>query len=329
MNAVSAPKVSIIIPAYNAARYIRTSLRSVLEQTNKDFEVIVVDDGSTDDTKAAVLALPGAIHYIYQSNQGVSAARNTGIVAAKGELICFLDADDSWTPDKLRAQVEFLDKNPKIGLVFSDEEEFDEEGVHCSSLLAMSRFYSEIVSGSIIDRAFQKLLLENFIPTSTVMVRRHCFDITGLFDVDLKAAEDRDMWSRIAAAFPIVCLPKVLGRKRVVLSSLSHDVENTLRSRIRVWSKARRLFPDLAPIRTVNALLAPTYVQLGFVLLHKDNTREARKAGLMSFRLSRDPAELFLATSLVIFSLTGRAFADSVFRIKRRLLSKGNVSTSS
>ena len=79
----------------------------------------------------------------------------------------------------------------------------------------------------------------------------------------------------------------------------------------------------------MNALLAPTYAQLGFVLLHKDNTREARKAGLMSFRLSRDPAEWFLATSLVIFSLTGRAFADSVFGIKHRLLSKGDASTSS
>jgi glycosyltransferase involved in cell wall biosynthesis len=326
MNAAAVPKVSIIIPAYNADQYIRTALESVLAQSYRDYEVIVVDDGSTDDTKATVHAVGGPIHYIYQSNQGASAARNTGIRAVKGELLCFLDADDSWTPDKLRTQVEFMERNSEVGLVFSDEEEFDENGMQCRSLLSKSRFYSEIVAGSVIGGAFQKLLEENFIPTSTVMVRTTCFDTTGLFDVALKAAEDRDMWSRIAVYFPIASIPKLLGRKRAVASGLSRDVETTLRSRIRLWNKARRLFPDLAPVSTVNALLAPTYVQLGFVLLRKNKTREARKAGLESFRVSRDPYEWFLATSLLIFSLTGRAFADSVFRLKRRLLSNRDSS---
>ena len=213
-----------------------------------------------------------------------------------------------------------MQRNPRIGLVFSDEDEFDDSGVQCRSLLSKSRFYSEIVSGTVIDRAFQRLLQENFIPTSTVMVRKRCFDTTGLFDVVLKGPEDRDMWSRIAADFPIACIPKMLGRKRAVASSVSRDVETTLRSRIRLWSKAQSLFPDLAPVRTVNALLAPTYVQLGFVLLHKDRTREARKAGLKSFKVSRDPHEWFLAVSLIIFTFTGSAFADSAFRAKRRFL---------
>ena len=101
MNA-DTPKISVIIPAYNSQQYIRASLESVLEQTYSDYEVIVVDDGSTDDTKGAVLAVDGPVQYIYQSNGGPSAARNTGIGAARGELICFLDADDSWTPEKLR-----------------------------------------------------------------------------------------------------------------------------------------------------------------------------------------------------------------------------------
>jgi hypothetical protein len=133
------------------------------------------------------------------------------------------------------------------------------------------------------------------------------------------------MWSRIAAQFPIACIPRLLGRKRMVASSVSRDVETTLRSRIRLWTKAQRLFPHLAPVRTVNALLASTYVQLGFVLLEKDKTREARNAGLESFRASRDPYEWVLAASLVVFSFTGRAFADSVFRTKRWLVAQCRI----
>ena len=320
------PKVSVIIPAYNSARLLRSTLQSVFEQTHRDYEVIVVDDGSTDDTKAVVVASDGPVSYLHQVNQGPSAARNTGILAAKGEFICFLDADDLWIPEKLAIQLEFMDRNPHVGLVFSDEDEFDDQGVQCVSLLSKSRFYSEIVSSSLVQQPFQKLLLENFIPTSTVMVRKRCFDATGVFDLSLRGPEDRDMWSRIAVHFPIAYVPGLLGRKRAVADSVSRDQEATLRSRIRLWSKARRLFPDLAPIRTVNALLAPTYVQLGFVLLGKNKTREAREAGLKSFSVSRDPYEWFLATSLVVFSLTGRAFADSVFRTKRRIVSKRDSS---
>jgi glycosyltransferase involved in cell wall biosynthesis len=298
------PRVSIIIPAYNSERYIRTALDSVLSQTYSDYEVIVVDDGSTDGTRAAVLAVGGPVRCLSQQNGGPSAARNTGLVAARGEFICFLDADDSWTPDKLDAQVSFMDRNARIGLVFSDEDEFDDQGVQCASLLATSRFHREIVSGEAIVQPFQKLLAENFIPTSTVMVRKRCFETAGLFDVNLRGPEDRDMWSRIAASFEIACIPLRLGRKRIVPSSVSRDSEATLRSRIRLWSKARQLFPDLASGRTVNALLAPTYLELGFVQLRKGQRGEARKAGLRSLWRSRRPSQWALATGLVLLSFS-------------------------
>ena len=327
MNATRSPKVSIIIPAYNSERYIGDSLQSVFDQTFHDYQVIVVDDGSTDETKARVLVAPGPVEYIHQSNQGPAAARNTGISAAKGDLICFLDADDSWAPDKLETQVEFMDLNPDVGLVFADEEEFDDVGVQCVSLLAKSSFHAELMAGNVVAEPFQKLLLENFIPTSMVMVRTACFKTAGLFDVELKGPEDRDMWSRIAVSAPIACIPRVLGRKRVVASSVSRDAETTLRSRIRLWTKARTLFPELAPVRTINALLAPTYVQLGFILLRQNKTEQARGFGWKALRVSRDPYESFLATSLVFFSLTGRAFADRVFRTKRWLLSTRHSTT--
>jgi len=316
------PKVSVIVPVFNAERYIQASLASVLAQTYDDYEIIVVDDGSTDGTHGAVRAMAGPVTYVRQPNQGPAVARNTGIAASRGAFICFLDADDTWLPDKLALQVAMLEARPDLGLIFADEDEFDDEGVQCPSLLGTSRFYPEIASGAPIANAFQKLLDENFILTSTVMARRECFDVAGLFDPALRGPEDRDMWLRIAAHYPIAAIRRMLGRKRVVASSVSRDVERTLRSRILLWPKAHRLFPDRAPQRTVNALLASTYLQLGFVVLNKGNTREARGLAIKALRASRSPQEWSLGVSLTIFSWMGKPLADRVFGFNRWL--RGN-----
>ncbi len=320
MNSNRVPQVSVIVPVYNAERYILASLASILQQTPTDYEVILVDDGSTDGTREAARSAHGAIRYIYQANQGPAAARNAGINVARGEFVCFLDADDSWSIDKLSTQLAFMAEHPSVGLVFADEEEFDDCGVVRASLLGTSQFHQELRSGGIVKDAFRKLLVENFVPTSTVMVRRACFAQTGVFDVTLKGPEDRDMWSRIAVQFPIGCIPRVLGRKRVVASSVSRDVEMTLRSRIRMWTKARRLFPELAAGQTVNALLAPTYVHLGFVLMQKGNVREARSAGLKGLAASRNPSGWLRALSLLVCTLAGAPATKFAFNTKRRLL---------
>jgi hypothetical protein len=232
--------------------------------------------------------------------------------------VCFLDGDDLWLPEKLDTQVAFMEQSAAVGLVFSDAEEFDEQGLQCRSLVSTSRFSAEVAAGTVIDGAFGKLLEENFIPTSTVMVRKACFESAGVFDVALKGPEDRDMWSRLAVCFPVAFIPRVLARKRAVASSVSRDVETTLRSRIHMWTKARHLFPNLAPTRTVNALLAPTYVQLGFVLLEKGRTREARQIALKSLAVSRQPRLWLLGLSVVVFTCIGRACTDLAFGTRRR-----------
>jgi len=319
MNPPAVPRVSIIVPVFNSERYVGESIGSVLRQTFPDYELIVVDDGSTDGTSRVVHSFAGSIRYVFQANQGPAAARNTGLELARGELICFLDADDVWLPEKLACQVQFMDQHATVGLAFADEEEFDDNGVQCGSLIATSRFATELRAGSAVDGAYAKLLEENFIPTSMVIVRRSCVESVGRFDIALKGPEDRDFWSRIAAGFPVACLPRVLGRKRVVASSVSRDVEMTLRSRIQMWTKMRSLFPELAPARTINALLAPTYLQLGFVLLQKGQTREARDAAMKGFAVSRTLHSWLLAASLVVFTWIGKACTDAVFDTKRRL----------
>jgi len=312
--------VTVYVPTRNRAPLLRRAMESVLAQDHAELELIVVDDGSTDETKAKALGVSPAVRYIHQNNGGPSRARNTGIEAARGSLICFLDADDLWVPEKLAAQVACMDRHPDAGLVFSDEEEFDAAGVQCASLLATSRFYPDVVASGPVADAYRRLLVENFIPTSTVMIRRDCFTIVGMFDPLLKASEDRDLWSRIAASFPIVGLRDVHGRKRVVASSVSRDVEKTLRSRIRLWTKAREMFPELAPSRAVNPLLASTYVHLGYVLLQKGSTAEARQMAVKTLATSRVPREWLLGATLGLLSCTGTSFAASLFEAKRRVL---------
>src|SRR5262249_3615537 len=157
-----------------------------------------------------------------------------------------------------------------------------------------------------------------------VMVRRTCLERVGPFDVGLKASEDRDMWSRIAACFAIACLPEILGRKRAVATGVSSDVEITLRSRVRLWLKALSLFPDLVQPRDVHRLLAPTYIQLGYVVLSKGNTKAARWAGLQSLKIADNLYQRCLGLGLIVFSVTGPSFANSLFRVKRRLSPREN-----
>src|SRR4030042_587586 len=121
------PKVSVIITTYNRVHFVCEAIDSVLNQTFKDFEIIVVDDGSTDNTKEALKRYSKNIFYIYQSNKGRSQARNTGLKVAKGDYIAFLDDDDIWVPHKLEKQVAFMDSNPNIGLVHTITEVIDEE----------------------------------------------------------------------------------------------------------------------------------------------------------------------------------------------------------
>jgi glycosyltransferase involved in cell wall biosynthesis len=283
MTSRSAPYVSVIVPTHNSATFVEAALASVLAQTYTDYEIIVVDDGSTDETGEVLRRFDGRIICHWQQNQGASAARNAGIRSARGELVCLLDADDFWRPDKLSRQVAVMAANPSVGLLFADAMEADGATVQKASILKTMKFGPEALSQIPLPEAFRKLLIENFIPTSTVMIRAACFATSGLFDEDLPNAEDRDMWLRMAAHFEIGCVPVVLATKRSHGANISTRTQLALESRIKVWTQNRRRFPSLAPASVYDALLADTYQQLGYILLTNADARGARHCALAGF----------------------------------------------
>ena len=204
------PKVSVIIPTYQRAHLIRESIDSVLAQTYRDFEIIVVDDGSTDGTHEVVAGYRNRVRYIYQENRGPSSARNSGIKAAQGEFIAFQDSDDLWLPEKLASQVPLFDRDPEIGLVYCDMSYFRSDGP-CDR---PSSFKSHAPPAS--GYALRELFVNGTpMHTPTAIVMRHCFDNAGMFDERLVDFEDQAMWFRIARVFKIDYVDAPLVQCRV------------------------------------------------------------------------------------------------------------------
>jgi len=219
------PKVSVIIPTYNRANLLRLALDSVCAQSEKDCEIIVIDDGSQDDTEKVVKSY-GHIHYINISNGGVARARNIGIKSARGRFIAFLDSDDSWDPDKLRSQLEEFERYPESGMVFSNFRHIDHNGK-----ILMDQFINIPSKGySFVTRLHS--IIEGSLPcaTSTVMVRKSLLEKVGLFDEAYRIAEDFDMWIRIMLSGEARFINKVLTSYRL------HDAHLSQSLRSEVWS---------------------------------------------------------------------------------------------
>lgn len=209
------PRVTVVIPTYNRADLVCEAIDSVLAQTYCDFEIIVVDDGSTDRTQEVVSVYGQRIRVIRQENQGEAAARNTGIHEATGEFLAFLDSDDLWFPDKLKSQMEFLDVSPSVPWVYSDAEMFNGETGRTLSLISRSlRMYR----GDVLHR----LIMRDFIPSPTPVIRREIFEEVGDFWPSPKAT-DWDMWLRIAACYPVGLVDKPLARYRIHQKMITKD----------------------------------------------------------------------------------------------------------
>ncbi len=198
------PLVSVIIPTYNRGWVIQEAIDSVLDQDFSDYELIVVDDGSDDNTPAILSAYGKKLTVLDQSNRGVSAARNRGIAAAAGQLIAFLDSDDQWLPQKLSTQVKFFQDNPDA-FINQTQEHWNRNGVRVNPKKRHHKF-----SGMI----FKQSLALCLVSPSAVMIKKNLFDVVGVFDESLPACEDYDLWLRISCRYPVHLIDTPLIIKR-------------------------------------------------------------------------------------------------------------------
>ncbi|MBC8486006.1 MAG: glycosyltransferase [Bacteroidetes bacterium] len=225
-------KIAIIIPTYNAAHFIEKAINSVLSQSYSNYEIVVVDDGSTDNTREVLEQYGDKITYIRQENQGVAIARNTGILNSENEYIAFLDSDDEWLPEKLELQISILEKNNDIGLVHTNDIQISEEG----KILYIDTPNIKYLSGKISKYL---LLRKASIKTSTVILRRKCLDKVGLFDPHLSrlGVEDRDLWIRFTKYYNAFYIDKPLVKYLVRSDSMSHQQEKMVAGRYYVINK--------------------------------------------------------------------------------------------
>jgi Glycosyl transferase family 2 len=196
-----APAFSVVIPAYNAAATIGTTIRSVLAQTLSDLELIVVDDGSTDRSVAIAEALAsedGRVRLIRQANQGPSTARNAGISEARGPLVSILDSDDLWMPHYLEAMVQALESDPGAGFAYTDAWVLHDRS---GRIFRRTPFddYPPPPAGASTEEILRRLVEQNFVMCSVTMRRAVVVEL-GAFDTSMQSAEDYDLWIRIVAA---------------------------------------------------------------------------------------------------------------------------------
>jgi len=249
------PKVSVIIPVFNGAKYLAEALQSVFSQMRRDYEVIVVNDGSTDDSIEICKQFPD-VRIIHQENQGQSAARNAGVRHARGEYIAFLDQDDRWYPEKLARQVPILEEGPIYGMVYSNADQIDKDG--------------RIVDRNVLDLASVQpkrsimdcLGADMFIVPGTVLIRRRLFEQIGGFDERLTGYEDDDLFRRVFQTSRIHYIRDSLLQWRIYSTSCSHS-ERMDRSRKIYVQKLFDEFPDQPTVERyyVRDWIAPRFVR--------------------------------------------------------------------
>jgi glycosyltransferase involved in cell wall biosynthesis len=211
-------RVSVVIPTYNRAADLKRALESVIAQTYRIEEIIVVDDGSTDNTQQMVAALPGPVQYVYQKNAGPAAARNRGIRMASGDWIAFLDSDDWWFPDKIRLQVEAAELDARVALVYT------------SACIVSPDGTQEIMQAADPAKLWPAMRHSNlvFAGGSCVMARRDAIMAEGCFPESLMVGEDWGLWASLARKHPFASVQEPVTAICVSHTSISHDPERTV-----------------------------------------------------------------------------------------------------
>ena len=272
------PTVSVIIPVYNGERYLADAIQSVLDQTYRNFELVVIDDGSTDESAAVARRFGEAIRYVYQANGGVCKARNAGIAATGGTYVAFLDQDDLWLPEKLAEQVAYLDSHPDIAAVYCQCK------VTGEGWLRSDLYYTEVVKDDIVGIMSGPCLL-----MTASMFRREVLQKLGGFDEGLIGAggEDMDLTLRLTQVAPVAYLPQVLAVYRMHAANNSTNSERLLHNYGLYLRKCRDLHgcdPQVAQFLDRRAV---AYLSdLGRLQVTAGSTAEGRSSLRQAIRLS-------------------------------------------
>ena len=265
------PKVSVIIPVYNAEKYISDAIESVIAQTYKNWEIVAVNDGSIDRSPEILKdyedQYPNKIRVIHQPNSGLSMARNIAISAANGEYIAFLDADDLWLPEKTEEQVHLLDINSDIGLVYTDVYELQ------NKKLKKKR---RIIGGKMFrGNVFNSLFYFNFIPVLSVMVRKSVLDDRGIFNPKFYGTQDYDLWMRIVEKYQIDFVDSQLAIYRIHEQNMSTNVEKMMQEDIELMERWVEKKPYLSSSFKYNIKKAQIQYNIGIYHLNTKRFFEA------------------------------------------------------
>jgi len=260
------PKVSVVITCYNYGQYVEAALQSVLSQTFQDFEIILINDGSTDDSEEKIhpfLSDP-RLKYIKQNNSGQAKAKNRGINESSGEFIAFLDADDKWEKTKLEKQLPlFFDKN--MGVIYSKTKYIDENNNPVN--LVLKDKYLQPRKGRVTNF----LYMNNFVPFSSSIVRCTCFDKFGLFDESLSMGIDWDLWLRVSTHYNFDFVDDYLLIYRIGHSGqMSKKTEIRHKCSDRIMEQFKKKYPAFVSAKSHRNALSYTYFNRSKYYSHKD-----------------------------------------------------------
>lgn len=309
--------VSVVIAAYNAAKWIGETLQSVLAQEFTDFEVIVIDDGSTDDTASVVATYGERVQYIQKPNGGQGSARNMGLRCARGEYIAFVDADDLWTKEKLRLQLDLLNKTG-LAWAYSDAFAFDDKSGKI--LYKFSKLYRQFAGDILVP-----LFLNVFLPSPTLVIRRSIFEHVGYYDEaqSMRNREDWDIWLRIAASYPVCLVSQPLAYYRVHSASMTggEDPLIKLKGHLIVIDKAVAREPlRLVPFK--KQAVANRYVGAGRILARNGKRTEAQRMFARAIRLAPGTTEAYVYW---LGCLIGQPRLNLAIRLRQWLRHKGSM----